>query len=76
VANGSSVPACPTFVPRGSALRASATRSCELRPAGFARSRTPDGAALFEERGEIPATYPSACAPATCRQALEHHRDR
>src|SRR5919106_482612 len=43
VANGSSVPACPTFVPRGSDRRTSATTSCEVTPAGLARSRTPEG---------------------------------
>src|SRR5215213_485896 len=41
VANGSSVPACPTFVRLGSERRTSATTSCDVTPAGFARSSTP-----------------------------------
>ena len=47
VANGSSVPACPTFAPRAiGSRRTCSTTSCEVTPAGFATSRTPlDGIA-------------------------------
>src|SRR5687768_11525830 len=46
VAYGSSVPAWPTFVLRGSERRTSSTTSCDVTPAGLARRRTPSTAAL------------------------------
>src|SRR3954451_21356980 len=42
VANGSSVPACPTFAPCAIGIdRTCSTTSCEVKPAGFATSSTP-----------------------------------
>src|SRR3954447_26434573 len=44
VAKGSSVPAWPTFAPRAiGSRRTRATTSCEVTPAGFARTSTPLG---------------------------------
>src|SRR5262245_54092507 len=42
VANGSSVPACPTFPPRSRRTRS--TRSCEVIPAGLSQIRMPAAA--------------------------------
>src|SRR3954467_11364648 len=41
VANGSSVPAGPTRVPRGNVRRIRATTSCEVTPAGLSARITP-----------------------------------
>src|SRR3954468_11381574 len=41
VANGSSVPACPTLTPRPSRRRTKATTSWEVTPAGLSTRRTP-----------------------------------
>ena len=57
VANGSSVPACPTFVPRGSERRTSATTSCEVTPAGFARRSTPS-MGVAQAAGSCSRTWP------------------
>src|ERR671925_1925238 len=47
VANGSSVPAWPTLVPRGSSRRTWASTSCEVTPARFRWSRTPERSATW-----------------------------
>src|SRR4051794_13360962 len=50
VANGSSVPAWPTFVARPCSRRTAATTSCDVFPAGLSTRRSPSGT---RERGEL-----------------------
>ena len=50
VANGSSVPACPTFTPRPSRRRIAATTSWDVTPAGLSARRTPSASGRTELR--------------------------
>src|SRR6185436_9025418 len=53
VANGSSVPAWPTFVPFPSRRRTCATTSCEVTPAGLSKRMTPSTGRSLELRGNL-----------------------
>ncbi len=46
VANGSSVPVCPTRVLRGNRRRTVATTSCDVMPSGLSTMRTPSRAGI------------------------------
>src|SRR4051794_8504684 len=70
VANGSSVPAWPTLVPRGNDRRMRATTSCEVTPAGLSASSTPSlelvsnlSAEELDERWELEVGGESGGAP-------------
>src|SRR4051794_32397000 len=82
VANGSSVPAWPTFTPRPSRLRTEATTSCDVTPAALSGSGTPpkragklgpeepDGGGMAE-RGREPGRAPVSAAAAGAGDARE-----